>query len=393
MHMLTSARRLRRRALLSMAISIAVASSAITAEPASLASPGAMDAGATQIADVVTADYRLSGVIGEERTKTLTITYPESSFLRLHFSAIDVPAGAHVVVANGDGSELHRFSREDALANGDAEGYYAMSLGGDTAHVSIEGGSAGSAFGIRVDQVDVGFGNAFMPEAIIGGDQRQRAACFKSSDPQAYARSRALARVYGNGYVATAWRVSAENRMLTNHHVINNQQDPRSFEMWFGYEHNQCTGNDATAPGVKVRGGTRLEGDAGLDFQLFTLDDAAFRAGKVSEFGYLGLDASPLRSGTAIYIPQHGAGQPRQIATVADGGAYCSIAGKSGTMGRYNCDTVGGSSGSPVVDRSSHRVRVLHNSAAGSYNQGHAIEHIWPRISRHFAGGQVPGGN
>ena len=87
------------------------------------------------------------------------------------------------------------------------------------------------------------------------------------------------------------------------------------------------------------------------------------------------------------------AGQPRQIASVSDDGRQCVITAKAGTNPRYLCDTVGGSSGSPVIDRRSHRVRVLHNATTGSANQGNGIEFIWPRISAHFPGGVVPGGS
>lgn len=390
MHIDSLATRVRQRALLPLAVAAALACSVTMAAPVPADD---VASGITRIADVLPADHRLAGTGATKGVRPLSIVYPNASFLRLRFATVDLPAGAYVEVVNGDGSELHRFTRDDAKAKGTDDGYYAMSLGGDTARVTVEGVPEGRPFALRVDQVDVGFPDAFSATAIIGNDQRRRAACFKSSDPDAYRRSRAVARTYDGGFVATAWRVGPENRMLTNHHVIGNDKNPANYEVWFGYEHNDCSGNNATAPGVKLRGGQRLVGDAGLDFQLFTLDDAAFRAGKVREFGYLGLDVTPLRAGTSIYIPQHGGGQPRQIATVVDGGARCSITNKAGTMGHYLCDTVGGSSGSPVIDRASHRVRVLHNSASGGHNQGNAIEHIWPRISGYFSGGRVPNGS
>jgi hypothetical protein len=383
------ATRLRQRGLISIAIVTALASFSASSQPAAEES---VDTGMTRIAHVMPADHRLAGITGDAGTSTLAIVYPEASFLRLRFASVDIPDNAYVEVLNGDGSEVHRFSREEASARSGDHGYYAISLAGDTAEVRVAGAGAGSPYALRIDQVDVGLPEAFSAMAIIGADQRQRAACFKTSDADAYKRSRAVARTYSAGFVATAWRVGPDNRMLTNHHVIGNHQNPADYEIWFGYEHNDCSGNNATAPGVKVRGGQRLVGDPALDFQLFTLDDAAFRAGKVAQFGYLGLDVSPLRAGTSIYIPQHGGGQPRQIATVVDGGSRCSVTNKAGTMGHYLCDTVGGSSGSPVIDRASHRVRVLHNSAAGGHNQGNAIEHIWPRISGYF-GGSVPNGS
>jgi V8-like Glu-specific endopeptidase len=350
-------------------------------------------AGFTRVADIVQADHRLKGFVRSEGNPLLRISHPGATFLRVHFATVDIPDDVVVEMVNGDRSEAHRFTRADALRGAGENGYYAMSLGGDEITVTVSGGRRGAAYDLRVDKVDVGFEDMVHPSAVIGNDQRQRAVCLKNSDPDAYRRSLAVARVYGKGYVATAWRVGAGNRMLTNHHVIGNDQDPRDFEMWFGYEHTQCNGANTVASGTKVRGDQRLAGDPNRDFQLFTLDPAAFASGKVAQYGYLGLDVSALAAGTPVYIPQHGGGQPRQIANISDDGKQCTITAKAGTMGRYLCDTEGGSSGSPVIDRRTHRVRVLHNSATSGANQGNAIEHIWPYISAHFPNGGVPGGS
>jgi serine protease len=347
--------------------------------------------GLTRVADIVDADYRLSGFQRGLASPSLKIGYPGATFLRLHFATIDIPDDAVVLIANRDRSEVHRFALADVVRAAGDDGYYAMSVTGDEATVELVGGREGHPYALHIDKVDVGFEDIVRPLGVIGGDQRQRAVCLRDSDPEAYRRSRAVARVYGLGYVATAWRVGPGNHMLTNHHVIPNDKNPRDFEMWFGYEHTQCNGSNATAAGTKVRGDRRLQGDPGLDFQLFTLDPGTFSS--VGQYGYLGLDAAPLSVGTPIYLPQHGAGQPRQIASVSDDGRQCVITAKAGTNPRYLCDTVGGSSGSPVIDRRSHRVRVLHNSTIGSANQGNGIEFIWPRISAHFPGGVVPGGS
>ncbi len=372
---------------LSLAIAVTVGGS-----PTALADTDApVSTGLVRVADIVDADYRLSGFQRGFANPSMKIGYPGATFLRLHFAAVDIPDDAEVSIANRDRSEVHRFTLADVVREAGDDGYYAMSVGGDDVTVEVIGGQEGRSYALHVDKVDVGFEELMRPGAIIGGDQRQRAVCLKNSDPDAYRRSRAVARVYGFGYVGTAWRVGPGNHMLTNHHVIPNDRNPRDFEMWFGYEHTQCSGSNATAAGTKVRGDRRLQGDPGLDFQLFTLDPGTFPT--VGQYGYLGLDASPLAVGTPIYVPQHGAGQPRQIASVSDDGRQCLITAKAGTNPRYLCDTVGGSSGSPVVDRRSHRVRVLHNSTIGSANQGNGIEFIWPRISAHFPGGVVPGGS
>lgn len=344
-----------------------------------------------RVADIEEARQHFNGWLAPGYFPSTVVSRPGATFLRLHFSTVYIPEGAWVELANASGEVLQRFDAKDVGSPRD--GYYADSIEGDAITLTMRhDGNTYAAFSLTIDRVDVGFAS-ITGSAVIGADQRERPACVLATDATMYRRSQAVARVYGFGYVATAWRVGAENRMLTNHHVIGNHQNPADFEFWFGYEHAVCGGSNATTQGTKVRGGQRLVGDAGRDFQLFTLDAAEFSSGKVARYGYLGLDVTPLPMGWPVYIPQHGGGSPKQVARADDSGRSCSIASIAGNMRRYTCDTEGGSSGSPVIDRQSHRARVLHNSAIAGSNQGNAIEVIWPTIRPYFANGQVPSGS
>lgn len=283
----------------------------------------------------------------------------------------------------------------DVTAAG-SSGYYALSMDSDHVDMQVidaDGRVLEGGYTLLVDKVDVGFRDiAEKPQlgtsAVIGADQRERAVCYRDSAPAAYRHSQAVARIYGHGYVGTGWRVSSQNRMLTNHHVIGNSQNPADFEVWFGYEHVNCSSDGQVQPGIKVRGGARLVGDSGLDFQLFTLNES--QLGSVARFGYLGLNVGGVTPGQVIYIPQHGGGSPRQLALFVDGGGRCRIDATTGTLARYACDTAGGSSGSPVIDWNTNKAIALHNSTIGSANQGNRINQIWPRIQPYFANGSVP---
>ena len=347
-----------------------------------------------RVADIEEARQLLNGWLAPGYFPSTVVSRPGATFLRLHFSSVHLPEGAWVELSNASGEVLDRFDASDVASGSGEDGYYAKSTEGDATTVTVrhDGSNTGRAFSLVIDRVDVGFAS-IGARAVIGADQRERTACVLANDATMYRRSQAVARVYGFGYLGTAWRVSAENRMLTNHHVIGNHQNPADFEFWFGYEHAVCGGSDATTQGTKVRGGQRLVGDAGRDFQLFMLNAAEFSSGKVARYGYLGLDVTPLAVGTPVYIPQHGGGRPKQIARTDDLRRSCSLTSVAGNMRRYTCDTEGGSSGSPVIDRQSHRARVLHNSAIAGSNQGNAIEVIWPTIRPYFANGQVPSGS
>jgi V8-like Glu-specific endopeptidase len=347
--------------------------------------------GLIKVADVLDTDIRLGD--GAARG-VVSLDYPKATFLRLHMVAEGLPVDGDILLT--DGQKHVQTIPANEVVDAGPDGYYAMSV--DSDHVNLQVTDANGrvlegGYILRVDKVDVGFRDiAENPElatfAVIGADQRQRAVCYRDSAPAAYRHSQAVARIYGHGYVGTGWRVSSENRMLTNHHVIGNTQNPADFEIWFGYEHVNCGSDGSVQPGVKVRGGNRLVGDSNLDFQLFTLNESQF--GAVGRFGYLSLDVGGVAQGQVIYIPQHGGGSPRQLALFVDGGGRCRIDTTPGTLARYACDTIGGSSGSPVIDWNSNKAIALHNSTIGSANQGNRINQIWPRIQPYFANGSVP---
>lgn len=347
--------------------------------------------GLIKVADVLDTDIRL----GDGAARGLvSLDYPSATFLRIHMAAEGLPMDGEIVLTDGQ-EHVQTIPASDVI-NAGVGGYYAMSMDSDHVNLQVhdaDGRVLERGYTLRVDKVDVGFRDiAKKPEmetlAVIGADQRQRAVCYRDSAPAAYRRSQAVARIYGNGYLATGWRVSSQNRMLTNHHVISNSQNPADFEIWFGYEHVSCGNSNSVQPGVKVRGGRRLVGDSGLDFQLFTLNESQFAS--VGRFGYLSLDVGSVVQRQVIYIPQHGGGEPRQLALFVDGGDRCRVDATPGTLARYTCDTAGGSSGSPVIDWNTNKAIALHNATIGSANQGNRINQIWSRIQPYFTNGSVP---
>ena len=107
------------------------------------------------------------------------------------------------------------------------------------------------------------------------------------------------------------------------------------------------------------------------------------------------LDASPLRTNYNIYIPQHPGGRPKEIAMFDDsiGGGQCRIkftkargcTGGAGDMS-YTCDTEGGSSGSPVISHTTHKVIGLHHCGGGcNGNKGVPIRNFNNRISSYVS--------
>ncbi|NNK32776.1 MAG: PKD domain-containing protein [Xanthomonadales bacterium] len=120
---------------------------------------------------------------------------------------------------------------------------------------------------------------------------------------------------------------------------------------------------------------------------------------EVVVFPALGLDTRTAPVGEAIWIPQHGLGQPRQISLESDMNAsgVCEVdeasrdGYASGSDMGYFCDTVTSSSGSPVVSYDTGRALAIHHFG-GCMNAGVKFSRIWPEVSGFF-GGEVPWGN
>jgi hypothetical protein len=321
-----------------------------------------------------------------ERAGRHTFAYPGADYVKVHFSRIALDDADKVVVSDATGAESYEYTARQ-LEDSDN---WTMSVSGDRAVVKVVK-ARDDVFGIRsrlgrlgvtVDRIARGqtaaeqakteadrkaaLAAAPHEESICGPDnETENAACYKSSDPVAYANARPVARILIGGVeLCTAWRVGTQNRMLTNHHCFTTTREARTTEVWFNYECVSCNGGKTTRP-VKVMGDTVLATDDILDYTLFSVRNFA----QIQEFGYLQIDdRAPVR-GEELYIPQHPRGAPTVITTedsnerggncAVDDPAYDGYA--ANTDMSYFCDTDGGSSGSPVISRRTNKVIALHH--------------------------------
>ncbi|WP_205328175.1 serine protease [Glycomyces sp. YM15] len=303
----------------------------------------------------------------------LKVTGPDAGYVKVHFERLLLNTGDFVTVSSPDGAESYRY--EESLID-----RWATSITGDTAIVELhrESGSGGSsalgalidkaAYGLTAEEVD-GLAqeradDARPEESICQGDEKRASVCYRTSYPNVVAHAEPVARLLIDGTVlCTAFRVGESNRLLTNHHCFTETQEAQATEVWFGYDCVAC-GADIANPPVKVHGSEVLATSKSLDYTLFTVDDFE----RIERFGYLELADQAARSGDAIYIPQHPAGRPSEIAmeSSVDGGncvvkhdTYDGYVADSDIS--YYCDTEFGSSGSPVISRDSHEVIALHH--------------------------------
>ncbi|GAA4239757.1 hypothetical protein GCM10022254_61330 [Actinomadura meridiana] len=338
----------------------------------------------------------------DSRTSRLTISEPGSSYIKVHFASVRLLPSDRVTVASPSGREVHTYYGDPTVAkhSGDSlytvhggTGFASMSIDGDTAVVTLHSSAKRSdaaaltrqGYGARIDYYFRGFSKAEYAAAnprafsVCGTDARRDVTCYKESHPTEYAKSRAVARQLLNGLGhCTAWRVGDTNRMLTNQHCVENATDLRGSEFQFDYECATCGGNNPR-PGTKVSGAEllKLSPLADLDYALVSVNNFE----SIQQYGTLYLETREPTANERIYIPGHGDAQPKRLSLYEEGDTYCKISvASSGVNTGYLCDTSGGSSGSPVLAASSHKVIALHH-LGGCPNWGTRISLVYKEIS------------
>ncbi len=311
--------------------------------------------------------------------------YPQASYVKVHFSRMTMLPGDYVTVSDAKGRESYRYDAP-RLLDGVATDRWAMSITGDTAVVEMHRGGGNlvgsllGRLGVNVDQVARGYsrkeqsrvpedqltapGRTGREESVCGADESSDAVCYRSADPVAYTRSKAIARLLINGTeLCTGWRVGTKNRMLTNNHCFSTSATAYETEVWFNYQCATCGGFEVFRP-TKVWGDKVLATEHILDYTLFTVSD--FRS--VQKFGHLTLDTARPGKGQELYVPQHPAGEPTRIAgRSGERAGTCAVADPAfdgyaqNSDVSYYCDTEGGSSGSPVLSRKTNKVVALHH--------------------------------
>ncbi len=401
---------------------IALATSASLATPA-IAKNLHDNPNPTIIADTVNQTMSLaplqSMVAGAESSNTMTVSKAGSVFIKVHFSYFNLPQGAYVTVSDLSGQESYRYDGSDhktatfnsAAGENGLSQFSAMSVFGDTAIVKLvmpAGAVWQKQHGIKVDKFNAGSSDEMLADQEIaqraqsaefstcGVNERRDVACWQSSHPVEYERTRPVARLLMSGSgLCTGWRVGNDNHMFTNNHCLDDQTTLANTEIWFNYQAESCGGTPNSSMTVKVTGKDLLKTDYNLDYSLFSVN--SFNT--IASFGNFGLHTAAPALGDLIYIPQHGSGNPKELAIESDQNAsgvcqidVASATGRgAGTDTGYFCDTIGGSSGSPVVAKADNKVIALHHFG-GCENQGVRIDKIWPQVSSFF-GGVVPQGD
>lgn len=232
--------------------------------------------------------------------------------------------------------------------------------------------------------------------SIIGQNQMKQAVCYQEINPSFYQRSLAVATA--NGGDGTGWNIAGDGPyMMTNHHVAGDV-GPKRHSLTYNYESPTCNPAADSQNSLTIKTESVIASGGGgneNDWSIYKVDELAWQeAGIVPLFGNLWMDTSHSTSSQLnklpLFLPQHPWGAVKRITHLHDDGNSCAVTKvNTDNQGQplslaYNCDTDGGSSGSPVLSQQSYGVIAEHYAGATSYNIGIDISHIYRSIAPTF---------
>ena len=271
--------------------------------------------------------------------------------VRMHLRIVRADAGAPwtVVVADAQGTVVQRIDNQSPLTQA-AAAFWTDDVPGGSARLSVSADPA--KVQIAVDRIATGT-TPSVPQAIVG--QNELTAITDAAVPAkvkqwgpSIARLRFM--VPDGEALCTGFLVGAD-LLMTNQHCITSDEEAQSAVVEFGFD------SDAAVPTrLQV---TKVEAtDFGLDYSLLRLSGAP-----PSQFGRLHFGTA-LSTKAALVIIQHPGGQPKQVSFFPNcAGATVTVPGRQTTDSDFGhvCDTLGGSSGSPVLDFDTGQVVGLHH--------------------------------
>lgn len=300
----------------------------------------------------------------------VVISYPNATFIKVHFSEMSLQQNFSISFSSKDGtySSILNKDRIGNLMNSVLEkGFWSPAIPSDTMVIKpLEGTISYSIDAIAVGNVSL----MEVERSICNLDNRKGIECYNPSS--IYDKSRAVGRMLfsigGTWYVCTGSLVSCENHFFTANHCISDQTSADTLDVWWEYQYSACNSGTASHS-FQSLGSTLIAANSILDYSLLLVTDQD----PVASLGFMAFSSNMPSISEGIYIPQHGAGNPKTVSYESDmdTGGYASVQNamldgdyKNTDFG-YFADTEGGSSGSPVLDFISNEVIGLHHWGTG----------------------------
>jgi hypothetical protein len=251
-----------------------------------------------------------------------------------------------VIVEDSTGREVERV---DATGFVDNE-YWTGEIPGGSARVRLTPDGSGAQ--VEADKFATPITDA-RPQAIVGIDD-SKDITHELVPPRVKLWAPAIGRLKfiasGFGGVCTGFLVGPD-LLITNQHCISNGSEAASARVEFGV--------DSTASSPETFRVSAIEAvDARLDYSLLRLSgDAAAKFGRL----FVGPEVS---SAMDVVVIQHPQGNPKKAAFPPNCSVgLTSVAGVDDVLNDFGhvCDTLGGSSGSPVVEFTNGSIVGLHH--------------------------------
>ncbi len=329
---------------------------------------------------------------GEESAWVYQFTHPDATYIALHFRNFHLGRGDYLVVSDNLGNQSYVMEGRGKMKAGT---FWAQHIKGDTVVLELVTTRTGGGSGFTIDQYAAGFVSLGGPptEAICNGAEFENAICREPSTE--YDRGRAVARLLIQGTrLCTGWLASGNSHLITNEHCITGTLEAIDTDYEFDAEAPTCgsTNCQLCHTGRIFSGSSFIQDNPGLDYALVQLN-----GNPSAMYGYLEIDNRTANIGEEIYLVSHPFGRAKEFSYTSDTGptgatgagtvvstSEPSCLGSTLEVGYWN-DTQGGSSGSPVLAVSTHKVIALHHCrgaalGCGDPNRGVPIDQICAEI-------------
>ncbi|MBN2867655.1 MAG: trypsin-like peptidase domain-containing protein [Flavobacteriaceae bacterium] len=330
------------------------------------------------------SDYNTnqSGLVFQEEFRSTG-----SGYVKVHFNNFDLKSGDYVKVYSPKTSDEFFYYDQGKIVGNENEmidTFWTTTIWSD--HIVIELYSQNgnnTHYGFDIDTVAYGYSvgkisNAFDSlapqdtETVCSFDDKEAIVCYDGTEMGR--KSEAVCRLLiGGSGLCTGWLLGCDGNVMTNNHCIGNSIDALNTEFLFNYKYSDCAETTFASSDLVATSSTFIQTDSNLDFTLVMLP-----VNPTPTYGYLSLSSTIAALGERIYIPQHPGGRRKEIAVNTDVGGdvngFAMITNEGAFPNRveYQCDTEGGSSGSPVIRYSDHLVVAIHNTGGcpnGSYGR------------------------
>jgi hypothetical protein len=340
-------------------------------EPASFG-PGSS---LTQYAESLAKTFTIRPDRGQPAGQLASFPIPASNtrMLRIHIEVVRAPSDGswriEIVDPSGNTVSVHHGSIGESFWSGEVEA--------KNARVNIFADKSDADIELHVDKILVSTDNVVYPQGIT--TDRRDIRPISGETPEVRALSRAVARLRlvsaeGMGSYCTGFLV-APDILMTNEHCFTSSEVAKSAIVDFDFDSPH--GEKFSASVTEF-----LIADFDLDYALARVTPAPQGVLPISVKTIAGS-----RVGQELLLVQHPNGEYKQVSRINCQVKATPVDGRAkGSDFSHLCNTLGGSSGSPIVDRASRRVVGLHHlearPAGAVRNQGVQFELILQHLKK-----------